>query len=132
MWGTKVQKMVMDDGTPKGVRMVLEERGINTSRMNGDNMLSILANHEDFHNEKTLLEAYIESRGHKVLYIPQFHCELNPIERVWGPAKVYTRKHTNFTLPRLRQIVEPALDSVSVDLIRMYFRKVADFCSCST
>ena len=32
------QTMVMDDGTPKGMKMVLEERGINTSRMNADNM----------------------------------------------------------------------------------------------
>ena len=127
VWGRKVQTMVMADGTPKGMKMVLEERGINTSRMNADNMRIVLANHEDFRTEKTLVEKYIESRGHIALYIPKFHCELNPIERVWGQAKVYTRKHTNFTLPRLRQIVGPALDSVRLDLIRKYFRTVGDY-----
>ena len=61
------------------------------------------------------------------MFIPKFHCELNPIERVWGQAKVYSRKHSNFTLACLRQIVDPALDSISTDLIRKYFRKVQDY-----
>ena len=34
--------------------------------------------------------------------------------------------HT-ITLPGLRQIVNPALDSVSADLIRKFFRKVQDY-----
>ena len=44
-----------------------------------------------------------------------------------GQAKVYTRAHTNFTLARLRQIVGPALDSESADLIRKCFRSVAEY-----
>ena len=40
---------------------------------------------------------------------------------------MYTRKHTNFTLPCLRQIIGPTLDSFRVDLIRRYFRKVAEY-----
>ena len=125
MWGRRVQKMVMDDGTPKGMKMVLEERGINTRNMNADDMRVVLANHEDFRTEKTIVEHFLESRGHIVYFLPKFHCELNPIERVWGQAKVYTRTHTNYTLVRLRQLIHPALDSVSADLIRKYFRRVA-------
>jgi len=30
VWAGKVKKMVFDNGTPKGMRNVLEERGINT------------------------------------------------------------------------------------------------------
>ena len=30
--------MVMEDSRPKGMKRVLEERGINTSRMSGDDM----------------------------------------------------------------------------------------------
>ena len=62
-----------------------------------------------------------------MLFVPKFHCELNPIERVWGQAKVHTRTYTNFTLPRLRANVNPALDSVSTDLIRKYFRRVLEY-----
>ena len=120
VWGRRVQRMVMDDGTPKGMRMVLEERGINASRLSADDMRIVLAHHDDFQNEKTIVEHYLESQGHKVFFLPKFHCELNPIERVWGQAKVYTKPHTNFTLQRLRQIINPALDSVSLDLIRNF------------
>lgn len=118
---------VMEDGTPKGMKMVLEERGINTSHMNADDMRIVLSNHDDFRTDKTKVEHHLENRGHIVMFIPKFHCELNPIERVWGQAKVYTRAHTNFTLARLRQIIGPALDSVSVDLIRKYFSRVGEY-----
>ena len=131
MWGRRVQKMVMEDRRPKGTKMVLEERGINTRKMNADDMRVVLSNHEDFRTEKTIVEHYLVNRGHLVHFIPKFHCELiiNPIERVWGQAKVYTRMHTNFTLVRhrLRQIVGPALDSVQADLIRKYFRRVDEY-----
>ena len=127
MWAGKVQKMVYDDGTPKGMKQVLEERGINTARMVAEDMRTVLSWHDDLRKEKTIVEHYLNGRGHLAMFIPKFHCELNPIERVWGQAKVYSRKHSNFTLARLRQIVDPALDSVSTDLIRKYFRKVQDY-----
>ena len=52
---------------------------------------------------------------------------MNLIERVWGKAKKFTRTYTNFTLPGLRSIIEPALDSVTLDNIRKYFRKAHDY-----
>ena len=55
--------------------------------------------------------------GYQVLFIPKSDCELNPIERVWDQAKVYTRKFTNFSLILLRKVLNPALDSVSTDTI---------------
>ena len=81
-------------------------------------MRIVLSNHEDFANEKkTIVE---HGRGHFTYFLPTFHCELNAIERVRAQAKVYCRAHTNFTLVKLRQIINPALVSVSVDLIRKY------------
>lgn len=61
------------------------------------------------------------------MFIPKFHYELNPIERVWGQAKVYSRMYSNFTLPRLHQILNPAQVSVSTDLIQKHYRKVQDY-----
>ena len=93
--------------------------------MVAEDMRTVMSWH--FRTEKTTVEHYLIERGHVVMFIPKFHCELNPIERVWGQSKVYSRMYTNFTLPRLRSIVNPALDSVSADLIRKYFRKVQDY-----
>ena len=58
----------------------MQERGINASTLKADNMWIILTNHDDFLNEKTEVEHYIESRGFLCFFLPKFHCELNPIE----------------------------------------------------
>ncbi len=126
-WAGQPQNLVDKDGVPKGMKQVLSERGINTERMLADDMRIVLAHHEDFRKEKSLVEHFLTARGHQVFFIPKFHCELNPIERVWGQAKVYSRKYTTFTLARLCNIIRPALDSVSLDLIRKYFRKAQDY-----
>ena len=113
------------------MKAVLEERGINTERMKADDMRTVLSFHDDFANEKTnektIVKKLITDKDHKCLYLPKFHCELNPIERVWGQAKVYSRAHTTFTLVGLRSIVHPALDSFPTDLMRKYFRRVLEY-----
>ena len=108
-------------------RTALDEQSDSDDELMPDGMRTILANHEDFRSEKTIVERFYLDRGHQVHFIPKFHCELNPIERVWGQAKRYTRTYTNYTLPGLRKIVEPALDFVTLDNIRKYFRKVREY-----
>ena len=121
------QSMVHPDGRAKGLKTILQERGINSSTLKADDMRTILSNHDDFLNKKTEVEHYIENRGFQCFLLPKFHCKLNPIERVWGQSKRYCRTYSNFTLQKLRATIDPALDSVSVDLIRKYYRKVRDY-----
>ena len=127
VWAGNVQEMVLPDGRAKGLRTVLTERGINPQRMKADDMRIVLSQHDDFRNEKAAVQQYVEGRGHKSYFLPKFHCEMNPIERVWGQSKRYCRAYTNFTLVKLRQILNPALESVSTELIRKYFRKARDY-----
>lgn len=57
-------------------------------------MVFILGNHNDFKSEKTAVKHLL--KGHTCtcrihyFFIPKFQCELNPIEKVWGAAKLYT------------------------------------------
>ena len=127
VWGGRPQSMVLPDRLAKGLRTILAERGIFTSTLKADDMRIILSNHDDFANEKTQVEHYVISRGFQCHFLSKFHCELNPIERVWGQSKRYSRAHTNFTFAKLRETINPALDSVSVDLIRKFFRKVREY-----
>ena len=92
-WGGIPQSMTLEDGRPKGMKNILQEWGINTATLNADDMRTILANHDDFVKEKTLVEHYLTDRGHTVFFIPKFHCELNPIERVWGQASLHENVH---------------------------------------
>ncbi len=47
-WGGEVQKMVNARGIPKGMKRVLEERGVYTAKLNQKEMREILGSHPDF------------------------------------------------------------------------------------
>ena len=87
LYNGEVQEMTLPDGTLKGIKIVLEERGVCTKKMVKED---ILKTYEDVKNSKTILCELIEGRGHMCIYIPKFHCELNPIERCWCQAKKHT------------------------------------------
>ena len=71
VWGEgNVQKLVLDDGTPKGLKLVLEERGISTIGMNASTMRQQLKSYQDFQSSKTILEQFIEDRGHLCFFLP--------------------------------------------------------------
>ena len=127
MWEGKVQILVDENGIPKGMKAILEERGVDTFGMKVSDMRERLREYPDFNNQKTTLETYIEQRGHICLYYPKFHCELSPIERVWCQSKKFTQKHANGSIVRLRQIVPKGLDSVTVEQIKKYFRSCRDY-----
>ena len=64
VWDGRVQKMNFEIGVPKGMRRVLQERGVDTSGMGGDQMRKTLAEMDDVKNEKSLIECYLTEKGH--------------------------------------------------------------------
>jgi hypothetical protein len=90
----KVQKMATEDGLQKGLKAVLEERGFNVSNLKAKCspvcpiesteccMARLLSQQDDFKNQISMLEALIQDAGHLCIFLPKFHCELNPIEMV--------------------------------------------------
>ena len=81
----------------------------------------------DFKYEKTKLEKLLLRHDYEGFFIPKFHCELNPIERVWAESKKYTRAHCDYSFNGLETTINPALNSVPLDFIRKYFRKMRDY-----
>ena len=67
----------------------------------------------DFLAQRGAITEVIEKAGHKCIFYPKFHCELNFIEMFWGAAKRYTRNHCNYSFKALEKTVLEALDSVS-------------------
>ena len=90
----------------------------------------ILATQDDFKNQKPLLQELIEARGHKVIFYPKFHCELNYIEMYWGAAKRYVRQHCNYTWKGLQENVPNAFDSIPLKQIRKYAMRASRFMDC--
>lgn len=50
-------------------------------------MYCVISLQEDFRKEKPMLQHFLEDCGHKCIFLPKFHCELAPIELLWGYAK---------------------------------------------
>ena len=95
--------MVTLNGLQKGLKWVLEECGINVTKMNKEERIKTLEEMRDFKFQKTRVEELILNKGHRVLFIPKFHCEINPIKCVWCHAKQYTRAQCDYTLQGLEK-----------------------------
>ena len=123
----RLQRTVKDRGVPKGMKQVLEERGVNVSKTKAEDMRETLQSMHDFKYEKTKVETLLFNNEYKGYFIPKFHCELNPIERVWAQSKKYTRANCDYAFKGLEETIEPALESVSLESIRKFFRKMRDY-----
>ena len=54
----------MTDGTPKGTCATRTREGVDCKDLNAESMREILSKHNDFVQQKTLLEERVEARGH--------------------------------------------------------------------
>ena len=86
---------------------------MDTHKLVKEQMIASLASHDDFRNKKNKVERLLVRFDYQAMFIPKFHCELNPIERVWGRAKVYARNHCNYSFVGLQNTVTPAYASIS-------------------
>ena len=67
----------------------------------------LISTHKAF-DERTILEIEAEKYGIKLLFLPKFHCELNPIESYWCFIKQYIRKRTDGTFNSCLSLLELA------------------------
>jgi hypothetical protein len=118
-------------GQPKGQKQILMERGLwQDSCSNGTKFLlkcpakynkstcdssgkccstALLQLQPDFQNQKGWLQEEIEAAGHHVIFYPNFHCELNFIERYWCAAKYYTRENCGYMIEGSQKIIPEAI-----------------------
>jgi len=80
----------------------------------------ILQNHKDFREQESAIASVIKGRGHKCLFLPKFHCELNPIEMYWGYGKTRYRQVQKSTFEEAKKQVPIALDACQTDTLRRF------------
>ncbi|KZT64015.1 hypothetical protein DAEQUDRAFT_733158 [Daedalea quercina L-15889] len=79
----------------------------------------LLHNEPDFQEVKSLVETHCKSRGYEIVFLPRFHCELNPIEQCWGFTKRKYREYPPSSLEAdLERNVVSALSTIMIELIR--------------
>ena len=104
------QEMYEDDEEkgvrPKGMKKILQERGLWTDGMKKDDMVALLKKQQDFMDDEHItqirLTVYKYNPYAKVTYLPKYHCELNGIESYVVFPSIYqhfnTYKHTQTIL----------------------------------
>jgi len=65
-----------------------------------------------------------KARNIEILRTPQYHPELQPIEKCWGVMKQYMAQHCDFTLNGLRKNLEIAWTKVTSETMDGIMRKV--------
>ena len=68
-----VQKMVDSSRIPKGMKLILEERGVDTIGMNAKKMREVRGSHHDFVDVTTLVEELVDGCNHISFFFPKFH-----------------------------------------------------------
>jgi len=73
------------------------------------------------HKSAALREA-VAARGAEVRFLPPYSPDLNPIEKMWSKVKQALRKIGAATMEELFLAVGAALDTVTADDVRGWFR----------
>lgn len=69
------QMMVNQYGVPKGLKQVLEERGVDTKGKVKEELIAILETFDDFNYELTAVATFlIKDKGHRCFYLPKVSC----------------------------------------------------------
>ena len=79
---------------------------------------------EDFKNQLNAVEEWVRKHGHKCVFLPKFHPELNFIERFWGYCKWWLRKYCKYTMKGLWENLEKVYSNAvtPLSLIRKFAR----------
>ncbi|PVH67649.1 hypothetical protein DL98DRAFT_639483 [Cadophora sp. DSE1049] len=125
----RVKKTVIKK-VPKEIRAILAKRSclliITKCSSKAKKNSRILANHKDFFKQKSALKKVLLARSHKCLFLPKFHCELNPIEMYWAYCKNLYRQVWKTTFDDVpRQAAFKALDSCPLNTLRRCLPKRA-------
>ncbi len=70
------------------------------------------------------LDRIAEAAGHSILRTPQYHPELQPIEKCWGVVKNYMARHCDFTLTKFRNNLPNAFLQVKPETCRKLVAKM--------
>lgn len=106
---------VDESGIYKGLIVICKELNlidskVQTKDVSLNDLRNILLKHPAFGGEITRLERLASSYGHKVIFCPKFHCELNPVEGCFCDLKQFVRKHNDQDFNKFNSLIMSAFD----------------------
>ena len=60
------------------------------------------------------LDIIAREKGHRIVRLPPYHCQYNPIELIWAQVKGYVaERNATFKIADTERLVHEAIDSIS-------------------
>lgn len=111
----------------EAMRIWLTEHNISwTNDMLKAQLYEIIKLHKDYYKTYIVDEA-ATAKGHVVLRLPPYHCDINPIEMVWNQVKSHVAHHnTSGKLNDIPGLLRRGIGLVTAEQWSNYCRKVLD------
>lgn len=95
-------------GLHKGLKVLAKELGLQfCEKIKLPDLKVLLLNHPAF-KPVSKLENLAEHYDIKIIFVPKYHCEFNPIEGVWCWQKGYTRTNTDQKFSTMLKLIDEA------------------------
>jgi len=83
--------------------------------------LLVLVNNIKDRYEEYRIDRHAESRGHKILRLPPFHCELSPINMIWAEVRGYVaQRNSTFQVAAVEALTRQALAQITEEVWSKY------------
>ena len=120
--------MQLADGTQKGLRRILTERGLwPHAGLKLPDAVKLLSDQPDFKAQRCMLVELLQRYRQHILMFPKYHCEFNFIENLWGRMKVHLRRNCKYDFEALGRAIPEAVASVPLAVIRRYAQRCDRF-----
>jgi hypothetical protein len=98
----------------KGLLQILKELGLIDESTESKSILlprlrEILSSHPSFEDKNTYLEQLAQKYCVKIIWVPKFHCELNPIEGLWCFMKWFVRKENDQDFKKFSELITSSM-----------------------
>ena len=77
-WKGNLQRLILPDETPKGMKTILIEKCIDVRGMKLEDMRKELASHPDFQDEQPEIANFLKRKGNACLFLPSSIVSLIP------------------------------------------------------
>lgn len=95
----------------------LEDRNLSFSRKATKPALyRIIQAHKTQEQPTYRVDQHLSDHGHEVVRLPPYHCELNPIELIWGDLKQFVaQNNTTFKKADVEELIQRGFQRITAD-----------------
>jgi len=73
----------------------------------------LVARHINAADTNYVCDKMASEHGHRVVRLPPYHCQYNPIELIWAQLKGYVAKRNTFKIAELKPLIQEAMEKIT-------------------